>query len=206
MPVENDVHRRTPPVTVAEAKPGAAPSKPAPARTKPGNANAPVKPLRAVPIAPPVRGTAEIEAGLRDIRDGKTIEGKTRIVKAIYGIVSREAGPKNWNDYDKAQPVTNNILVVYSGRQKDFPAVVEGVNDYLRDIVVAPLIPEQKESQFNRASDDVVKYVTDTGPNSRGPADRLNDVIKTMRSVQIGAKKIEAVKAKCEQAIAAKSK
>ena len=41
-----------------------------------------------------MRGTAEIEAGLRDMRDGKTIEGKTRIVKAIFDIVSREAGPK----------------------------------------------------------------------------------------------------------------
>jgi hypothetical protein len=165
-----------------------------------------VTPLPAVPIAPKILGTAGIEAGLRDIREGRTTEGKIRIVKAIYEVVSREAGPKNWNDYAKAKPVTDKILAVYSGRQNDFQSVIDGVNEYLRDIVVATLISAQNESQFNQASDAVAKYVTDTGPNSRSPADRLNDVIKAMRSVQIDAKKIAIVKAKCEQAIAAKSK
>src|SRR5262245_28883246 len=232
MPVENNVHHRAP-VTVADRsganprpapgkpgtspskpgsdappnKPGTAPSEPGPARPSSGNANSTAGTMPAVPIVPKIPGTAGIEAGLRDLGVGKITQGEIQIVKAIYDIVSREVGVKKWNDYDKAKPVTDKILGAYSGRnEKDFQAVVKGVNAYLQDIVVASFVSAKDESQFVRALETAVKYVIDTGPNSRTPADRLKDTIKTMRHVQIDAQKIAAVQAKCEQVIASQSK
>jgi hypothetical protein len=187
----NNVHHT--PITVAGrsgAEPGAAPHKPSPARHAPGNANAPVSPL-------PV--------GLGDIRSGNVNAGRGRVVTGIGDVMMYFTGQNRRATYDQAKPVTDKILAAYSARQPaDVMEVVNGVNNYLQRIVIYDLLTAQDASQLNGALDAAKKYVTDVGPNSRTPAERLESMIKEMKAQDDRPGIVAATRRACEEAIANK--
>ena len=206
MPVENNVHHRAP-ITVADgfgAKPGAAPHKPGPARPTPGNANAPVRPLRDIKPDPkkpnPKRALSEdIDNGLRDIRSGKFTRGENRIATGIGHVVMYLTG-KNLPTYDEARRATGEILAAYSTRlPADVMDVVDGVDNYLQLIVIDELLLSQ--NGFPKALETAKEYVTDPDLNSRSPADRLVSMIHEMRELGATPRTIIATKEACIEAI-----
>jgi hypothetical protein len=123
MPVENDVHpHHRGPITVADrsrdaSKPASgAPSKSGPARPTPGNADAPVKPLRDIKPDPKRALSSEIDAGLRDIRSGKFTAGETQIANGIKNVVMHLTGEGRRTTYAAAKRATDEILAAYSQR------------------------------------------------------------------------------------------
>ena len=133
MSVENNVHHRTP-ITVADrsgARPGAAPSTPRPARPRPGNADAPVRRLPDIKPDPkpnPKRAlSSDIDLGLRYVRSGKHIDGRTRIADGIREVVKNLNGKDRRATYAEAKLATDEILVAYSRRPRaDVMEVVDG--------------------------------------------------------------------------------
>ena len=131
------------PRTVAERSgdapkptPGA-PSKPGPARPTPGNANAPVKPLRDIKSDPSRALNEDIDNGLRDIRSGKFTAGETQIANGIKNVVMHLTGEGRHTTYAAAKRATDEILAAYSQRlPADVMEVVDGVNNYLQNIVI----------------------------------------------------------------------
>jgi hypothetical protein len=201
----NNVHHT--PITVAGrsgAEPGAAPHKPSPARHAPGNANAPVSPLP--DIKPDKQAPSrEIDVGLGDIRSGNVNAGRGRVVTGIGDVMMYFTGQNRRATYDQAKPVTDKILAAYSARQPaDVMEVVNGVNNYLQRIVIYDLLTAQDASQLNGALDAAKKYVTDVGPNSRTPAERLESMIKEMKAQDDRPGIVAATRRACEEAIANK--
>src|SRR5262245_15743248 len=226
MSVEN-VHHRAP-ITVADrsgVKPGAAPGKPDPARTKSGNANAPVTPLADIKSDPkpyPKRALSrDIDVGLGDIRSGKANDdkekvngGKTRIATGIGNVVMYITGQNLRATYDQAKPATDEILVAHS-RRSDGREVVDGVNNYLQGIVVYDMLLaraavsdssglNEAVDRLDKALETAKKYVTDAGPNSRIPADRLESLINAMTDAGISQPILDATRMRCEEATGSK--
>ena len=198
MSVENDV-RHIPVAARFRAKPGAAPGKPAQgaalptesgqARPKPGNVNAPVKPLPDIKPDPRRALSREIDVGLGDIRSGKFTAGETRIADGIRNVVTYLTGKNLRATYAEAKPATDEILAAYSRRPPaDVMEVVDGVNNYLQSIVIYGflLAGAADSSQLKMALETAKKYVTDAGPNSRTPADRLESLINAMKDAGVG--------------------
>jgi hypothetical protein len=215
MPVENDVHpHHRAPVTVADgsgARPGAAHGQTGQARPKPGNVNAPVKPLPDIKPDPRRVLSRDIDVGLGDIRTGekeKVNAGKTRIVTGIGHVVMNFTGKNPRATYAEAKPVTDEILVAYSRRpQADVKEVVEGVNNYLQGKVIEDLLTAREMGDgawLSKALETAKKYVTDAGPNSRTPADRLESMIKVMEDVEAPPFIIDATREACKEAIRSK--
>jgi hypothetical protein len=191
----NNVHHT--PITVAGrsgAEPGAAPHKPSPARHAPGNANAPVSPLP--DIKPDKQAPSrEIDVGLGDIRSGNVNAGRGRVVTGIGDVMMYFTGQNRRATY----------LAAYSARQPaDVMEVVNGVNNYLQRIVIYDLLTAQDASQLKGALDAAKKYVTDVGPNSRTPAERLESMIKEMKAQDDRPGIVAATREACEEAIANK--
>jgi hypothetical protein len=221
MSVENNV-RHIPVVDRSRAKPGApgksapgAPSIPGQARPKPGNVNAPVKPLPDIKPDPRRALSRDIDVGLGDIRsgkanadEGKTNAGKIRIVTGIGHVVMNLTGKNLRATYAEAKPATDEILVAYSRRpEADVKEVVEGVNNYLQGKVIEDLLTARDMGDgawLSKALETAKKYVTDAGPNSRAPADRLESMIKVMNDAGVPQFIIDLTKKACGEAIASK--
>ena len=82
--------------------------------------------------------------------------------------------------------------------------VVNGVNNYLQRIVIYDLLTAQDASQLKGALDAAKKYVTDVGPNSRTPAERLESMIKEIKAQDDRPGIVAATREACEEAIANK--
>src|SRR5262245_56344495 len=188
-----------------------APSKPGPARPTSGNANAPVKPLPDIKPDPkpgPKRAlSSEIDAGLRDIRSGKFTAGETRIANGIKNVVMHLTGKNLRATYAEAKPATDEILVAYSRRlPADVMEVVDGVNNYLQGIVIDGFLLARvaDSSQLKMALETAKKYVTDAGPDSHYPADRLESMISAMKDAGVGQPIRNSTRTACEEAIRSK--
>jgi hypothetical protein len=198
------------PRTVAERSgdapkptPGA-PSKPGPARPTPGNANAPVKPLRDIKSDPSRALNEDIDNGLRDIRSGKLIAGRIRIADGIREVVKKLNG-KDRATYAEAKRATDKILVAYSRRPRaDVKEVVDGVNNRLQAIVIEGLANAKQlggGDPLMEALDTAKIYVTDAGPHSRA---RLKSMINTLKDADFGPLLTETIEKECEEAIRSK--
>jgi hypothetical protein len=202
MPVEYDVHHR-PRITVADGSgtPSAAPNKPG--QPSSGNANAPAGQLPNIKADPKRATSPDIDSGIRLLRNEHTIlEGQKQLQTGIDDVVGRLAGGNNLDDYAKVKPATDKILRTYGGRKdltdKDKAAVVNGVNEYLRRIVVDGLRDAKNDAQLDRAKKVAVSYVTDPGPNRMSRKDRLIYLTGQMLMAQVDRKIVDDVIAQCE--------
>jgi hypothetical protein len=84
--------------------------------------------------------------------------------------------------------------------------VVDGVNNYLQNIVIDGFLLARAAAnpQLKMALETAKKYVTDAGPNSRIPADRLESLINAMEDAGVGRPIINATRKACEEAIRSK--
>ena len=202
MPIQNDIPHRAAPITVADnsgTKSPAAPGKPGPGHPTPGNANAPTGVLPDVKRDPQRARSRDIDLGLKKITLEQEVElGEILLTQGIEDVVIRFVGEKNYENYDNAKPCTDDILLAYPHQ----PLVVWGVNYYLQVYLADSLKSGTKPSDLTKTVNYAVKYVTDSGPNSMSPSDRLNGLIDMMKQQHVDQKKIDAVKMNCERAMA----
>lgn len=162
------------PITVADRsgiKPDSPANKPGPT---PGNANAPVKPLRDIKPDPRRATSPDIERGLHLLRQGKIADGEVQLQNGIDATVERLAGKQNL-DYSQVKLATDIILTTYGGRNaKDKAAIVNAVNEYDKRIkVIVGLLHAKTNDEKKQATDVAVSYVTDSRPDRMSNGVRL---------------------------------
>jgi hypothetical protein len=204
MPVQNDIPHRAAPITVADnsgTKSPAAPGKPGPGHPKPGNANAPIKPLSDIKSDTRRMTSPDIDNGILLLRNERTtLEGQKLLETGIGAIVASLAGGND--DYADVKPATDEIFKTYSRRRdltaRDKAAIVNGVNAYLRRKVIEGFDQAKNDAQLKQAKKVAVSYVSDPGPNPMSQKDRLSYITGQMLMAGVDQTIVDAVKAKCE--------